>query len=121
MNNDDQEILYETANPILFVAGMLLGSLLGGLVGALVMLLLAPQSGVNTRRQIRRKSRDLRAKTADTIEDGVDEVRAKARQVVTGIHDGAEGLRQHGEDMVDSQKERWGPVVDAGKSAINNS
>ena len=45
MNNDDQEILYETANPILFVAGMLLGSLLGGLVGALVMLLLARSRG----------------------------------------------------------------------------
>lgn len=121
MNNDDQEILYENANPLLFVAGMLLGSLLGGLIGALLMLLMAPQSGDKTRRQIRRKSRDLRAKTADTIEDGVGEVRAKARQVVTGIHDGAEALQQQGEDMVDGQKERWTPVVKAGQTAINGS
>lgn len=121
MNDEDQEILYDTANPLLFVAGMLLGSLLGGLIGALVMLLLAPQSGVKTRRQIRRKSRDLRAKTADTIEDSVGEVRAKARQVVTDIHDGAEALQQHGEDLVDGQKERWTPVVKASKKAINGS
>lgn len=121
MNNDDQEILYETANPILFVAGMLLGSLLGGLVGALVMLLLAPQSGTKTRRQIRRKGHEIRVKTAGTIGDGVGEVRAKAQQVVSGIHDGADALQQHGEDIVDGQKDRWTPVVKAGKKAVNRS
>lgn len=121
MNDNDQEFLNENANPLLFVAGMLVGSLLGGLIGALVMLLAAPQSGVKTRRQIRRKSRDLRTKAADTIEDGVGEVRAKTRQVVGDIHDEAGALQKRGEDLVGKEKERWTSTVEAGKSAINGS
>lgn len=121
MNSNDQEVLYDNNNPGYFVAGVMLGSLLGGLVGAIVMLLMAPQAGAKTRKQIQRKSRDLRVKTTDAIEDGVGEVRAKVHQATTGIHDGAETLQQRGEDLVDHQKVRWTPVVKAGKKAVNGS
>jgi gas vesicle protein len=60
---------------LLFLAGILLGAL----IGAAAMWLLAPQSGKKTQRQIRRKGKALRKQTAETIEDGVAQVRAKAR------------------------------------------
>jgi len=53
---------------------------LGSLIGAGVMLLLAPQSGKKTRRQLRRRGRDLREQTTGAVDDTVAQVRAKAHQ-----------------------------------------
>jgi gas vesicle protein len=102
-----------------FLAGLMFiaGLLFGGLVGAGTMFLLAPQSGKKTRLQIRRKGRNLRLQTADAIDDGVAQVRDKAHDISTSIHDHTEDLQQRGQDMVDYQKERWMPLVDAGKTA----
>jgi gas vesicle protein len=100
---------------------MIVGLLVGGLAGAVAMLLLAPQSGKRTRKQIRRKVRDLREQATESLEGGVKQVRATARHVTTSIHDQAEDLQQRGQDVVESQKERWSPVVEAGKTAVQGS
>ena len=121
MNSTDLELQHDNRNPSYFVAGMLLGSLLGALIGALVMLLLAPQSGIKTRKQIQRKGRNLRLKTTDAVGDTADQVRDTAHDITSGIHDQAEALQQRGVDMVDHQKERWSPVLEAGKVAVNGS
>jgi gas vesicle protein len=117
----EQEFQRDSNNPGYFVAGTILGSLLGGLVGAGVMLLLAPQSGEKTRKQLWRKGRDLRLHTVDTIEDGADAVRTKSHEVKNVLHNQAETLQQHADDFVDQQKERWSPVVEAGVTAVNHS
>ncbi len=106
-----------------FLAGLTLfaGLLLGSLIGAGVMLLLAPQSGKKTRKQLRRRGRDLRQHTADAVDDTVAEVRAKARQVTTSIHEQTDALQQRGQDVVDEGKKRWDAVVEAGKTAVNSS
>lgn len=104
-----------------FIAGGLLGGLLGGLIGALVMLLLAPQSGLKTRKQIRRMGRDVQVKTTDAVDETVVRVRDKAHDITSGVHDQAEALQQRGQDLVDEQKERWSPVVEATISAVNGS
>ena len=98
----------------LFLGGLLLGNL----TGAGAMLLLAPQSGKKTRRQIRRKGRKMRKQSGVIINDGLDQIRDKTHQVTTGLQDQVEGLQQHGQDVVEDQKERWGPVVEAGKTAV---
>jgi gas vesicle protein len=120
MNNKSDENENEGNNSNGFLAGLMLviGLLLGGLVGAGTMLLLAPQSGKKTRLQIQRKGRDLRVQTADAVDDGVNQVRTKVRDISTSIHDQAEDLQQRGQDVVDQQKERWTPLVDAGKTAV---
>ena len=112
----ENEVNYSSAflAGFLFVAGMLLGSL----IGAAAMLLWAPQSGKKTRKQIRRRSRDLRNQTSDTLEDGSDWVQEKAQQVTTSIHERAGDLQQHGQDMVEEQKDHWEPVIEAGKTAV---
>ena len=53
MIHENQDYKYHTNN----VMGVLIGTLVGGLAGALTMLLLAPQSGKDTRMQIKEKSR----------------------------------------------------------------
>jgi gas vesicle protein len=120
MNNKSDENENEGNNSNGFLAGLMLviGLLLGGLVGAGTMLLLAPQSGKKTRLQIQRKGRDLRVQTADAVDDGVNQVRIKVRDISTSIHDQAEDLQQHGQEVVDQQKERWSPVVEAGVTAV---
>ncbi|MBK9051652.1 MAG: YtxH domain-containing protein [Chloroflexi bacterium] len=95
-----------------FLAGLLfLPTLLGSLIGAGVMLLMAPQSGKKTRKQLWRRGQDMREQTTETIEDGMKQVRAKAHKVSTNLHKQAEELQQRGQDMIDQQKERWAPSL----------
>jgi gas vesicle protein len=114
MTEDIHEHDYDVNN----LSGILAGLLLGGLAGAVAMLLLAPQSGKRTRRQIKRKGQKVRKQTAVTLHDGVNQIKDKTHQVTTRIQDQAEELQQHGQDVVADQKERWGPVVEAGITAV---
>ncbi len=120
MNNSNNEEKYEVNYSGAFLAGFLFvaGLLLGGLIGAVVMLLLAPQSGKKTRRQIRRKGQKVHKQTAVTFHDSVDQIRDKTQQVTTSIQDQVEELQQHGQGVVVDQKERWEPVVEAGITAV---
>ena len=123
MNTNNHEEKDEVYHLDVFLAGFLFlgGLLLGNLIGAGAMLLLAPQSGKKTRRQIRRKGRKVRKQTAVILHDGVDQIRDKTQQVTTSIQDQAEGLQQQGQDVVEDQKERWGPVVEAGITAVQDA
>lgn len=117
MNYHKQAIQHEITNLNGFLAGFLVGSV----VGAGTMLFLAPQSGKKTRAIIERKGRELSRETSETLADGADQVRAKAHEVTTNLQDQVEELQQHGQDMVDAQKERWVPAVEAGKTAVKGS
>ncbi|MCZ7672133.1 MAG: YtxH domain-containing protein [Chloroflexi bacterium] len=110
MNTNNHEEKDEVYQLDTFLAGFLFlgGLLLGALTGAGAMLLLAPQSGKRTRRQIRRKGQKVRKQTAVTLHDGVDQIRDKAHQVTTRIQDQAEELQQHGQDVVEDQKRNVG-------------
>jgi gas vesicle protein len=117
VNKDKNNSLSGFLAALIFLSGLLLG----GLIGAVVTLLLAPQSGHKTRRQIRRKGRDWREQTTDMIEDGAAQVRAKTEQVTTAIHEQTDALQQRGQDVVDEGKERFAAVVKAGKAAVNGT
>lgn len=58
-----------------FSAGsVLLSFLLGGMVGAGLALLLAPQSGVETRRKIRELTEEVKEKASDYVEHAKEKV-----------------------------------------------
>ena len=71
------------------VGAFFAGFLVGGLIGAGAALLLAPQSGEETRAQIRDKSLELR----DRAEVAVDDLRAKAEAVVADASRRLEDIR----------------------------
>jgi len=77
---------------------------LGGLIGAGVALLMAPQSGQETRSIIRNKGMELKDRAVGTAE----ETRAKAGKMVDDLanqtKERAEELRKRGQEMVDRGK-----------------
>ncbi len=106
--------------------GFAAGILIGGLAGAGTMLLLAPQSGKRTRAQIRHKGLELRDQATDTIEEALVEARATGRHISASVHkqadkiqQQAEKMQQRGQEVINAQKERWSPVVEAGQKAVN--
>ena len=112
MNNKKREAKQDNNQLSGFLAGFLFlgGLLLGSVAGAGAMLLMAPQSGKKTRKQLQRKGQKMQKKTAKTVKHKAEQVQDKAHQVTTSI-----------QDVVDGQKERWEPVIKAGKTAVNNS
>lgn len=122
VNNKKHEVKQDANQLSGLLAGFwfLGGLLLGSVAGAGAMLLMAPQSGKKTRKQIQRKGRKMRKQTTRKIEHEAEQVRDKAHQVTTSIQKQAEDLQQGGRDMVDEQKARWEPVIEAGKTAVQS-
>lgn len=68
-----------------FAAGLLIGALMG----AGVALLFAPQSGADTRRMIRRRSKKIVAGAQDRYED----VKDRSRKIAAGAQDRFEDVK----------------------------
>jgi gas vesicle protein len=110
MIHENQEYKYPTNN----ILGVLGGLLFGALAGAVTMLLLAPQSGKDTRRQIQEKSIELRDRTTEMVEDTLAQVRTNANKVTMGVKD-------YGKELAVEQLENVSEAAQAGKKAIQSS
>ena len=106
MIHENQEYKYHANN----VLGVLAGILVGGLAGAVTMLLLAPQSGKDTRRQIREKGIELRDRTSEMMEDTMAQVRTNTNKLTMGV-----------KDYSVEQLDNVSAAARAGKKAIRNS
>ena len=111
MNYEYPEYKHPTTSNILGVLG---GMLIGALAGAVTMLLLAPQSGKDTRKQIQEKSIELRDRTTEIVEDAVAQVRTKANKLT-------EDLKDRGQEIAIKQLDHVSEAAQAGKKAIENS
>src|SRR5512142_1419227 len=107
MIHENQEYKYPTNN----VLGVLVGMLIGALAGAATMLLLAPQSGKDTRMQIQEKGIELRDRTTEIVEDAIAQVRTNANKITTG-------LKNYGQGMALEQLDHVSKAARAGKKAI---
>lgn len=96
------------------VLGVLAGILIGGLAGAVAMLLLAPQSGRDTRKQIREKGIELRDRTSEMMEDTMAQVRRNTNKLTMGVKD-------YSKEMAVEQLDNVSEAALAGKKAIKNS
>jgi gas vesicle protein len=94
----------KTGNTAKYVWGLLAGLLVGALTGAVAMMLLSPQSGKETRAEIRQKSIELRDQTVRTVEGAVAQARGKARQITDDVHKQAGELQQRGQDLLDERR-----------------
>src|SRR5665647_2020779 len=88
------------------ILSVLTGVLIGYLAGAVTMLLLAPQSGEKTRKQIEEKGIELRDRTAGVLEDAMEQVRLDRKKITMGGRQNAKDLLQHGQELVAEQLER---------------
>ena len=89
MIHENQEYKYHTNNNILSILG---GMLVGSLAGAVTMLLLAPQSGKDTRKQIQEKGIELRDRTTELVGDTMTQVRSKANKITVGLKERVQEL-----------------------------
>lgn len=110
MIHENQEYRYTANN----TAGVLIGMLIGGLAGAAAALLMAPQSGKDTRRQIQEKSIEVRDRTTELVEDTVAQVRTKANNLTVGLKD-------RSQEIAVKQLENISKTAQAGKQAIQSS
>lgn len=117
MLHDNQEFTYHNNN----VFGVFIGLLVGVLAGAVTMLLLAPQSGKDTRLQIQRKGIELRDQTSKMLEDTMSQVRLSAGKISVDGRKKAEELLQQGQALVVEQLEHVSEAAQAGKKAIKGS
>jgi gas vesicle protein len=101
--------------------GLLAGLLIGGLAGAVTMLLLAPQSGKDTRSQIRETGIELRDRTTEMVEDTMAQVRSGADRLTNGGRAKIKELTLQGQEMVAEQLERVSVAAQAGKKALQSS
>ena len=117
MVNDNLETEHHNNN----ILGVLVGLVLGCLAGAAAMLLLAPQSGEETRTQIQEKSIELRDRTAGMMEDAMAQVRLDRNQITMGGRKKAKELLHQGQALVVEQLDRVSDAALAGKKAIKSS
>lgn len=117
MINENQEYRHPANNTLSVVLGMLIG----GLVGAVTMLLLAPQSGKDTRTQLQEKGIELRDRTTEMVEDTLAQVRLNTNKITTGGREKAKELLQKGEELVIEQLDHVSEAAKAGKKAIQSS
>ena len=89
----------------------LIGFVVGGLAGAVAALLLAPQSGEETRTLIKDKSielRDMAAEQADVIATKANKVavdaKARGKELVGSAGKTANDARARGKELVDSAR-----------------
>ncbi|HUE98785.1 MAG TPA: YtxH domain-containing protein [Anaerolineales bacterium] len=116
MLNENQELKYQSN-----IFGIVAGMLIGALAGAVTMLLLAPQSGKDTRLQLREKGFQLRDRTTEMVEETMAQVRLNADKITAGGREKIKELKKHGQELVVEQLDHVSEAAQAGKKAIQNS
>jgi gas vesicle protein len=116
MIHDNQEYQHHNNTLSVFV-----GLLVGGLAGAVTMLLLAPQSGRDTRIQIQKKGIELRDRTTEIVEDAMAQVRSSRDRLSTSGREKLKELKHQGQELVVEQLDHVSEVAQAGKKAIQGS
>jgi gas vesicle protein len=97
------------------------GLVIGGLVGATLALLLAPQSGEETRAQIRDKSLEIKGRA----EEGIMEARQAAEKQIAALQDQVTALQQQvttlqekGKEALEKGKQQVTTLQEKGKEAL---
>jgi gas vesicle protein len=109
-----------TETPSNMLSG-LAGFMIGGLAGALTMLLLAPQSGKDTRMQIKQKGIELRDETTEMVDKAVAQMQTNTNKIVTGGREKINEIKEQSRGFATEQLDRVTDAVRAGKKAIENA
>lgn len=96
----------------------LIGFIIGGLTGAAVSLLMAPQTGEETREYLRDRAIELREKAAETAQTTVEQVgntttdlRSRAGDLAERAKTSAEELQHRGQVVIEEQRAKLSDKV----------
>ena len=117
MENNNQELKFQNNN----ILGAIVGLLVGSLAGAIAMLLLAPQSGKDTRTQIQKKGIELRDSTTEMVEDALSQVQSSRDKLTMSGREKFQELKHQGQELVVEQLDHVSEAAQAGKKAIKGS
>jgi gas vesicle protein len=98
------------------IGSFLTGFIIGGLVGAAVALIMAPQSGEETRAQIRQRSIEIRDQASTYGEDA----RRRAEEAAAAARNRAEKLAAEARAKGEEIAERGKGVVSEGRKQIDD-
>lgn len=93
------------------------GFIVGGLVGAAIALLIAPQSGEETRVMIRDRSIELKDKAVEAAEDARIRAEAAAEEARTR----ADEIKHRGQQIYLDQKGKLESAIDSTKDAYQKA
>jgi len=104
-----------------------MGFIIGGLAGAVAALLLAPQSGEETRNVIKTKSIELKDKAAYTTEEAMmyaekalEEAKAKAEMAIEETRAWADELAKMGKEITSDLQKKGQVVLEEQKAKIES-
>ena len=87
------------------IGSIIAAFIFGGLIGAGMALLMAPQSGQETRERIRNKGVELKDRAVGTYEETADRAKARIDDISQKAKERTEELRHRGKEMVEQGKE----------------
>ncbi len=90
-----------------FIAGLTIGAL----IGTVSAILLAPQSGQRTRKQIARKAEDWSSEAAEKV----SEVRSEAGRIAERTRKDARRIAREARDQLDATGERLSEAIEQGR------
>lgn len=106
----------------------LIGFIIGGLTGAVSALLLAPQSGEETRTVLRERAIELRDRAAETAEDAyaqaeqaAADARVRAEELSRIARDRAQELQRRGQVVLEEQRSKIGGVIQQASKKTDQS
>jgi gas vesicle protein len=96
--------------------GFFSGLIIGSMIGAILAVVLAPQSGEETRDYIRGKAHEAKNRALDLAYDMKD----RAAEVADDLRAQADQLSQMSRQAYESTKSKLGDAVDAGRKAAQS-
>lgn len=121
------------------IGAFMAGFIIGGLVGAATALLLAPQSGEETRTIIRDKSIELKDKATETAEEtrhraekaleearhraeiAVEEARMRAEELAKITKERTSEIQHRGQVVLEEQKSKIESAVEKGRKKLKSA
>lgn len=97
--------------------GFMAGFLMGMLAGAALAMIIAPQTGEETRDLVLEKAREAGNVAKDTGGD----LREKVSNIATDLQAGASGVYARGKQVIDAARSHVEAAVDEGKTAADVS
>jgi gas vesicle protein len=110
------------------LGAFLIGFVVGGLTGAAVSLLMAPQSGDDTREFLRERAIELRDKasetaqvTAEQVNTTAEQVRVRATELADKAKVNAEDLQHRGQVVAEDLQHRGQVIIEEQRAKINDT